>query len=175
MIHDHMTLTECHTASIHLDGLIQAIDVLDGDSTPQAFEGRGALLAVIGQHADALSSSLDRLDMAANASDPILTPYRRWWEAYLEFGRLSQEGALWESPEMVALSETRDEAREQVEDMQPVTMAGIAAVAHVAWATDAMPWAEGSEGYLREAERPFCKMLAAIWRLSSGKPGLPPC
>lgn len=75
---------------------------------------------------------------------------------------------------MVAIAAERDEAREQVEDMEPKTMDGIAAMAHVAWATDAMPWAEGSEEYLKEAERPFCKMLAAIWRLASGKPGLPP-
>ncbi|PJN95107.1 hypothetical protein CNY89_10450 [Amaricoccus sp. HAR-UPW-R2A-40] len=74
---------------------------------------------------------------------------------------------------MVALSDARDEAREQIEDMEPTTMAGIAAVAHVAWATDAMPWAVGSEDYLREAERPFCKMLAAIWRCASGETGLP--
>lgn len=110
---------------------------------------------------------------AIPAEDPILAPYRRWWAAYTEFARLSGTDIPWESPEMVALSDARDEAREQIEDMEPLTMEGIAAVAHVAWATDAMPWAEGSEEYLKEAEQPFCKMLAAIWRCASGATGLP--
>lgn len=174
MTHNRMTLADCQTASVHLNGLIQAMEALDGDSTPQAFQGRGALLVAIGHYSDDLSSSLDRLESAATRPDPILEPYNRWWAAYTEFARLSGTDVSWESPEMVALSEARDEARQQVEDMEPVTMAGIAALVHVAWATDAMPHAEGSEDYLREAERPFCKMLAAIWRRASGETGLPP-
>lgn len=75
---------------------------------------------------------------------------------------------------MVALAKTRDEGREQVEDMEPVTMAGIAASAHVAWATDAMPHAEGSARMTPEVSCRSGKMLVGIWRCASGETGLPP-
>ena len=174
MIHDHMTLRECQCAATVLDGLVQAMDAIDGDSTPQAFQGRGALLAAIGQYSDALSTSLDRLEDAATTPDPILEPYNRWWKAFEEFGRLAVlPDADWESPEMVALCDARNIGFDDVDDGQPVNMAGIAAVAHVIWA-NSITYRPGSPDFDIEVNEPNTRMIAAIWRCASGKTGLPP-
>lgn len=66
MTHDHMTLRECMTASTNLNGLIQAMEALDGDSSKMAQNGLGALLCVISDMSDALATSIGRLDDAAD-------------------------------------------------------------------------------------------------------------
>lgn len=51
----------CVAMAARLSGLIQAMEALDGDSTPQAFEGRGALLVTIGKMSEELYNALDKI------------------------------------------------------------------------------------------------------------------
>lgn len=57
--------------------------------------------------------------------------------------------------------------------MNPTSVEGIAAMAHVQWVTDAPPFREGSEEYADELSSPANKTLAAIWRAASGETGVP--
>jgi len=53
------TLSNLHTDSIVLHGLVQALEEIDGSTTPQAFQGRGALLVAIERMAGKLATDLD--------------------------------------------------------------------------------------------------------------------
>ena len=55
----HSTLSDCQTDAIVLHGLVQALDELDGSNTPQAFQGRGALIVMIERLAGELANNLD--------------------------------------------------------------------------------------------------------------------
>jgi hypothetical protein len=56
------TLSKCVTDSIVLQGLIQAFSEVDTIETKAARNGRGALLCVMEELADRLSTNLDRLN-----------------------------------------------------------------------------------------------------------------
>ncbi len=53
------SLSDCQTDAIILHGLVQAMEELDGSNTPQAFQGRGALMVAIERLAGKLSDDLD--------------------------------------------------------------------------------------------------------------------
>jgi hypothetical protein len=59
------SLAECHTDAIILHGLIQAMEELDGSKTPQAFQGRGAILVSIERIAGKLANDLDGMEIKA--------------------------------------------------------------------------------------------------------------
>lgn len=64
-------IRDCLSIAVRLHGLTQAMEALDGDSTPQAFEGRGALLVTIGNMSrdlyQALDAIADKVEEAQNA------------------------------------------------------------------------------------------------------------
>lgn len=55
----HSKLSDCQTDAIVLHGLVQALEELDGSKTPQAFQGRGALIVMIERLAEKLANNLD--------------------------------------------------------------------------------------------------------------------
>lgn len=65
------TLSDCETSGFILHGLVQALSELDGSTTPQAFNGSGALLVAIERLADELSRDIsdlaDTLERGAGA------------------------------------------------------------------------------------------------------------
>jgi len=58
------SLSDCQTDAIILHGLVQAMEELDGSTTPQAFQGRGALLVMVERLADKLAHSLEYVEEA---------------------------------------------------------------------------------------------------------------
>ncbi len=63
--HSHLILSDCQTDAIILHGLVQALEELDGSDTPQAFQGRGALIVIIERLAGKLATSLDDVKVTA--------------------------------------------------------------------------------------------------------------
>jgi hypothetical protein len=59
------SLSDCQTDALVLHGPIQAIEELDGSTTPQAFQGRGALLVSIERLANKLAYDLDGMEVTA--------------------------------------------------------------------------------------------------------------
>jgi hypothetical protein len=55
------TLEDCQTDALVLHGLVQAMEEIDGSTTPQAFQGRGALLVAIERMAGKLANDLERV------------------------------------------------------------------------------------------------------------------
>lgn len=55
------TLSDCHTDALILHGLVQAMEELQGSTTPQAFQGTGALMVMIERIANNLANDLDAL------------------------------------------------------------------------------------------------------------------
>jgi hypothetical protein len=55
------TLSDCHTDALILHGLVQAMEELQGSTTPQAFQGTGALMVTIERMANNLANDLDAL------------------------------------------------------------------------------------------------------------------
>jgi hypothetical protein len=53
------SLCDCQTDPTVLHGLVQAMDELDGSTTLQAFQGRGALMVAIERMAGKLANDLD--------------------------------------------------------------------------------------------------------------------
>jgi hypothetical protein len=58
-------LSDCQTDALILHGLIQAMEELDGSTTPQAFQGRGAILVAIERMAGKLADDLDGMEAKA--------------------------------------------------------------------------------------------------------------
>tara|TARA_R110002096_G_scaffold411631_1_gene611805 strand:+ start:242 stop:442 length:201 start_codon:yes stop_codon:yes gene_type:complete len=55
------TITDCQTDALILHGLVQALEEIDGSTTPQAFQGRGALLVAIERMASKLAINLEKV------------------------------------------------------------------------------------------------------------------
>ncbi len=55
------SLSDCHTDALILHGLVQAMEELQGSTTPQAFQATGALLMMIERMAGCLSNDLEAL------------------------------------------------------------------------------------------------------------------
>jgi len=108
--------------------------------------------------------------------DPILPLHREWMAARVEWFRCVGVGKSGDTdkPECIAAKEREHEALEQMLEMTPTSMAGIAALAHVLWDRAGPGSTPGTEYFDDECEDEECKLMAAIWRAASGRSGLPP-
>lgn len=111
----------------------------------------------------------------AQDEDPIMPIYREWWASRLAWNALVELDLSWESQEVKAAEARENAAFLAIIEITPVSLEGIAAMAHVMF-QDFGPQTRRdlSEQYLEESEWPQNKMMAAIWRGASGKTGLPP-
>lgn len=108
--------------------------------------------------------------------DPILPLYRQWCEARQVWFALSDlEGNEdWDHPTSEAADERESAAFFAMIEMTPISPEGIAALAHVLWATKGPDSAFGSENWKAECKWPGNKLIRGIWRAASGFNGLPP-
>lgn len=114
---------------------------------------------------------------AVEPEDPLLPLHREWWTARQEWLRLARlpGNEDWDLPESLAAEAREDAAYKAMHELTPTSMAGIAALAHVLW-TVAGPSAPEDlvDAYVQDCEKDECKLIAAIWRASSGETGTPP-
>lgn len=113
---------------------------------------------------------------AVAEEDPILPHYRQWVAARKEWYRLTDlpGNGCWDMPESIAAAELESSAFEAMIEMTPISMAGVAAFAHVLWDLVGPTMTPDQEEFLEQADRPEAKLMQAIWRASSGHHGLPP-
>lgn len=125
----------------------------------------------------AASALLAAPAVAAEPEDPVLPIYRRWrenheaWIAILEQPenrRLDCD----DIPGAKALFAAREKAFFELIDMTPVSLEGVAALAHVLWVDDGPSYREDHPGHIEEMKAPELKLKAAMWRAISGPDGL---
>lgn len=125
----------------------------------------------------ALPASTLALSLPASAKqeDPILPLYRDWKLARKEWHRLSDMpgNENWDCPESLAADDRESAAFWAIVDMTPVSIEGIAALAHVLWINDGPNSRADDPDYPVECAWPGNKMIRAIWQAASGQDGLP--
>lgn len=106
--------------------------------------------------------------------DPVPSIFRAWCAARADVNRiLGVDPAMAETDELRAAYAAEDAAFEDILRVEPTTMEGFAAVAHVLWDTDGPDAIEGSEAWSDQCIAPSSRMLATIWRAASGRDGMP--
>ncbi len=134
---------------------------------------RRTLLAAIPASSGALAFPV--VGMASQKADPILPLYREWCDARAEWIHYSEMPGNedWKWPESTDSAAREDAAFFRMIDMTPVSMEGLAALAHVHWDTDGPVHVETRENFTVECNQSGNKLMAAIWRGASGQNGLP--
>ncbi|MEM1149850.1 MAG: hypothetical protein AAGI03_04735 [Pseudomonadota bacterium] len=74
---------------------------------------------------------------------------------------------------MLDLADTWDEALFRLVEMTPISMAGVAALAHVYWDEYGPCFQPGAQDFEAQCGSFDSKLIAAIWRGASGRDGLP--
>lgn len=106
--------------------------------------------------------------------DPVPPIYRAWCAARADVNRiLGDDPDQPETDEFRAACAREDAAFENILRVEPTTMEGFAAAAHVLWDTDGPDAIEGSEAWDEQCTAPASRMLATIWRAASGRDGMP--
>lgn len=144
----------------------------NGPALPAALLSRRALLAGLPIAATTLAAPA----LAGEAEDPILPYYREWIAAtreWLSYAELPGNGN-WDMPASRAAAARIDAAFFAMIEMTPVSMAGIAALAHVIWDSEGPSGFHDSSKFVEECAEPGNKLMLAIWRAASGESGLPP-
>jgi hypothetical protein len=111
-------------------------------------------------------------EIGMSKEDPIMAVYRDWCTAREEWFDLSD--TFPEPPELDEAANREFDAFYRMAEMQPVTMEGMAALAHVFWNYEGPQGATGSALYEEECGTRSNRLVAAIWRAGSGEAGVPP-
>lgn len=114
---------------------------------------------------------------AMPAEDPVLPVYRRWRESHEAWIALVERPQnRWlecaDIPGAKALFAAREKAFFELIDMTPVSLEGVAALAHVLWVDDGPSYREDHPAHIEEMKAPELKLKAAMWRAISGPDGL---
>lgn len=101
--------------------------------------------------------------------------YRAWNKAITEWNHYAEmpgnENLDW--PEAKAAEARENAAFSAMIDMSPVSMEGIAAIAHLLWETEGLDVIPTNEEYSAHCDSAGNRLIRAIWRAASGKEGLP--
>lgn len=113
----------------------------------------------------------------AEAEDPIMPAYREWLTTRTEWKRLmslaSDDEMEYPGPEILAAEARWDAAFKELMKLEPKGLQGIAALSHV-WLDEFGPLDKfDSELAAIECAIPENRIVAAIWRVASGREGLP--
>lgn len=103
---------------------------------------------------------------AADVPDPILPLYRQWQEARAEWHALADlpGNENWDSAATVEADARENAAFWAMLDMTPVTMEGVAALAHVLWTLEGPSPPPGTADYEESLTQPANRIMAALWR-----------
>lgn len=111
------------------------------------------------------------LPATASTFDPILPLYREWRAARAEWLRLWDlpGNGNWDFPESIAAEKRENAAYDAMIDLTPVSSEGIAALAHVLWATEGPIVHQSSPDFPEQCDQPGNKLIRAIWRAAGGQ------
>ena len=118
----------------------------------------------------------DGVSKSGQIEDSILPIYREWLAARAEWYELSDlpGNEDWEWPESKAAENREWAAFEAMLETRPTTMEGVAALAAALWAWEGPCWKPSSPEYSEALDDTTNRLIAAIWKASSGSDGLPP-
>lgn len=110
--------------------------------------------------------------------DPILPLYREWLAARAEWLAADlaaeREGRIDNLCPIVRAAEDREYAAlDEMCGLKPVSLSGIAALAHALWVCGGPSLLEGTPDWEEECETWENRLIASIWRGASGQEGLP--
>lgn len=114
----------------------------------------------------------------AEPEDPILPIYREWlagreeWVA-AELAAEREGRSDWLCPIVRAAEDREFAALDEMCVLKPVSMAGVAALAHALWVCGGPTLLEGTPDWEKECETWENRLIASIWRGASGQDGLP--
>lgn len=112
------------------------------------------------------------------SDDPIVPLYRKWLALRSKWRMLSDipqaDGSdPTDSPECKAAYACEWDLFEELAGAEPVSLEGLAALAHVLWIMAGPVSLPGSPDFKEQCAKPENRIIAAIWRAASGETGLP--
>ncbi|RYH02747.1 hypothetical protein EU805_09075 [Salipiger sp. IMCC34102] len=111
----------------------------------------------------------------AQVLDPVVPLYHQWLAARAEWYELAKlpSNADFDDPRSLEAAAREDAAFNAAAELTPCSSDGMAALAHMVWESFGPTAIVNSPDYQRQCDFPDIKMIAALWRAASGKPGRP--
>lgn len=113
--------------------------------------------------------------MQTSDNDPIIPFYSEWCTHRAEWHRLNDlpDNDGRQTAELDKTEKQEFQCYEAMASLTPVSMAGIAALAHAQWAYEGPSILPSDPQYKAECDQPENRIIASIWRFASGHHGLP--
>lgn len=113
-----------------------------------------------------------------DAGDPIMPLYHDWLDLRAKWRRCSdmpREDSIdpVDAPECKAVYNRAWEVFEELAGIEPVSLHGLAALAHVLWIMKGPASLPNTPAFKEECAIPENRIIAAIWRAVSGETGFP--
>lgn len=106
--------------------------------------------------------------------DPVVQHYHEWLDARRDWRAREKlpDNRNHDTPEMLEAEARETEAENQMLQLTPTTLEGIAAMVSLAWCYQG-PCTTDPEMYANEASSVDCQAMMAIWRACTGQDGYP--
>jgi hypothetical protein len=113
--------------------------------------------------------------MQTSDNDPIIPFYSAWCAHRAEWHRLNNlpDNDGRQTAELDKAEKQEFQCYEAMASLIPLSMAGIAALAHVQWVYEGPSVLPSHEDYRTQCEQPENRIILSIWRAASGKDGIP--